>query len=111
MSTENSVVAVYQTHTEADRAVKDLQRDGVDMRKLSIVGKGYHTDEQVVGYYNTGDRMKYWGKAGAFWGGFLGAFIWFSFLHDSGSRPNPGSRTGSGMDRGGARECGCGRRV
>src|SRR6202167_654938 len=72
MSTESSVVAVYQTHTEADRAVKDLQSDGVDMRKLSIVGKGYHTDEQVVGYYNTGDRMKYWGKTGAFWGGFWG---------------------------------------
>jgi hypothetical protein len=34
--------------------VKDLQRDGADMRKLSIVGKGYHTDEQVVGRYNTG---------------------------------------------------------
>jgi hypothetical protein len=63
MSTESSVVAVYQTHTEADRAVKDLQRDGVDMRKLSIGGKGY---------YNTGDRMKYWGKTGAFWGGFWG---------------------------------------
>jgi hypothetical protein len=42
------------------------------MHKLSIVGKGYHTDEQVVGYYNTGDRMKYWGKVGAFWGGFWG---------------------------------------
>ena len=36
------------------------------------LGKGYHTDEQVVGYYNTGDRMKYWGKIGAFWGGFWG---------------------------------------
>jgi hypothetical protein len=70
MSVENSVVAVYQTHTDADRAVKELQRGGVDMHKLSIVGKGYHTDEQVVGYYNTGDRMKYWGKVGAFWGGF-----------------------------------------
>ena len=42
------------------------------MHKLSIVGKGYHTDEHVVGYYNTGDRMKYWGKMGAFWGGFWG---------------------------------------
>ncbi|HLW88727.1 MAG TPA: general stress protein [Terriglobales bacterium] len=72
MSIENSVVAVYHTHTEADQAVKELQRGGVDLRKLSIVGKGYHTDEQVVGYYNTGDRMKYWGKVGAFWGGFWG---------------------------------------
>jgi len=24
--------------------------------------EGYHTDEQVVGYYNTGDRMKYWAR-------------------------------------------------
>jgi hypothetical protein len=39
---------------------------------LSIVGKGYHTDEQAVGYYTAGDRMKYWGKVGAFWGGFWG---------------------------------------
>ncbi|MGD0165179.1 MAG: general stress protein [Candidatus Sulfotelmatobacter sp.] len=72
MSKENSVVAVYHTHTEADQAVKELQRGGVDLHRLSIVGKGYHTDEQVVGYYNTGDRMKYWGKVGAFWGGFWG---------------------------------------
>ncbi|MGA3128001.1 MAG: general stress protein [Candidatus Korobacteraceae bacterium] len=72
MLKENSVVAIYHTHTEAEEAVKELQRGGVDMHKLSIVGKGYHTDEQVVGYYNTGDRMKYWGKVGAFWGGFWG---------------------------------------
>ena len=72
MSKVNSVVAIYRTHAEADQAVKELQRGGVDMHKLSIVGKGYHTDEHVVGYYNTGDRMKYWGKIGAFWGGFWG---------------------------------------
>src|ERR1035441_4588989 len=73
MSKENSVVAVYHTHTEADQAVKELQRGGVDLHKLSIVGKGYHTDEQVVGYYNTGDRMKYLAKlvrSGEAFGGF-----------------------------------------
>jgi hypothetical protein len=70
MSANNSVVAIYQAHTGAEDAVKELQRGGIDMHKLSIVGKGNHTDEQVVGYYNTGDRMKYWGKLGAFWGGF-----------------------------------------
>ena len=51
------------------------------MKKLSIVGRDYHTDEHVVGYYNAGDRMKYWGKLGGFWGGFWGllfgsAFFW-----------------------------------
>ena len=69
MSTNNSVVAIYRQHSDADLALKELQRGGVDLHKLSIVGKGYHTDEQAVGYYTAGDRMKYWGKVGAFWGG------------------------------------------
>ncbi len=80
MPTNNSVVAVYSTHTEADQAVKELQRGGVDLHKLSIVGKGYHTDEHAVGYYNTGDRMKYWGKIGAFWGGFWGLLFGSAFF-------------------------------
>ena len=80
MSTNNSVVAIYQTHTGAEDAVKELQRGGIDMHKLSIVGKGYHTDEQVVGYYNAGDRMKVWGKRGAFWGGFWGLLFGSAFF-------------------------------
>jgi uncharacterized membrane protein len=80
MSINNSVVAIYPTHTEADQAVKELQRGGVDLHKLSIVGKGYHTDEHAVGYYNTGDRMKYWGKVGAFWGGFWGLLFGSAFF-------------------------------
>ena len=87
MSKVNSVVAIYHTHTEADQAVKELQRGGVDMHKLSIVGKGYHTDEQVVGYYNTGDRMKYWGKIGAFWGGFWGLLFGSAFFMIPGLGP------------------------
>ena len=81
MSEKNSVVAIFENHNQAEEAVRELQKDGFDMTKLSIVGKDYHTDEHVVGYYNTGDRMMYWGKLGAFWGGFWGllfgsAFFW-----------------------------------
>lgn len=72
MSTMNSVVAVYDTHDQAEAAIKELQEAGVDMQSLSIAAKDTHTDEHVVGYYNAGDRMKYWGKLGAFWGGFWG---------------------------------------
>jgi uncharacterized membrane protein len=77
----NAVVAIYKSHVEAEAAIKELQQSGFDMKKLSIVGRDYHTDEHVVGYYNAGDRMKYWGKVGAFWGGFWGllfgsAFFW-----------------------------------
>ena len=81
MTDTNATIAVYDNHSAAEDAVKELQKSGFDMKKLSVVGKDYHTDEQVVGYYNAGDRMKYWGKWGAFWGGFWGllfgaAFFW-----------------------------------
>jgi uncharacterized membrane protein len=72
METRNSVVAIYETHVQAEDAVKDLQEAGIDMKCLSIAAKDTHTDEHVVGYYNAGDRMEYWGKIGAFWGGFWG---------------------------------------
>ena len=81
MSDPKAVVAVYNTHPEAEAGVKELQKGGFDTKKLSIVGKDYHTEEHVVGYYNSGDRMKYWGKMGALWGGLWGllfgaAFFW-----------------------------------
>jgi hypothetical protein len=72
MSALASVVAIYSTHEQAEAAVKDLQEAGVDMQSLSIAAKDTHTDEHVIGYYNAGDRMKYWGKMGALWGGFWG---------------------------------------
>jgi hypothetical protein len=72
MITTNSIIAIYDTHEQAERAVKELQEGGVDMKSLSIAARDTHTDEHVVGYYNTGDRMKYWGKVGAFWDGFWG---------------------------------------
>jgi hypothetical protein len=72
MSATNSVVAIYETHDQAEQAVKALQGAGIDMKCLSIAGRGVHTDEHVVGYYNAGSRMKYWGRVGAFWGGFWG---------------------------------------
>ena len=50
MSETNSVVAIYETHSQAEEAVKELQRAGFDMKKMSIVGKYNHTDEHVGGY-------------------------------------------------------------
>lgn len=50
------------------------------MKKLSIVGKDYHTDENVIGYYNIGDRMKKWGSQGTFWGGLWGLLFGSAFF-------------------------------
>jgi len=87
MSTQSSLVAVYESHNEAEKAVKELQKSGFDMKKLSIVGKDYHTEEHVVGYYSTGDRMKYWGKLGAFWGGLWGFLFGTAFFSVPGIGP------------------------
>jgi hypothetical protein len=87
MTKNSSVIAIYKTHIEADEAIKELQKSGFDMKKLSIVGQDYHTDEAVVGYYNTGDRMMYWGKLGAFWGGFWGLLFGSAFFMIPGMGP------------------------
>src|ERR1700722_7052473 len=70
--TKSAVVAIYDGHDAAELAVKKLADGNIPMKEISIIGKGYHTDEKVVGFYNTGDRMKFWGKYGAFWGGMWG---------------------------------------
>jgi Heat induced stress protein YflT domain len=75
MLQNESVVAVFSEHQEADAAVKKLANAGVAMENLSVIGKGYHTEEKVVGFYHTGDRIKFWGKRGAFWGSLWGLFV------------------------------------
>jgi uncharacterized membrane protein len=87
MYERNVVVAVYDTHGAAERAVKALQRAGIDMHTMSIIGKDSYTDEHVVGYYNNGDRMKYWGKAGAFWGSIWGLLFGSAFFAIPGIGP------------------------
>lgn len=49
-----------------------LGKSGFDVQKLSLVGKGYHSEEHPIGFYTAGDRIKSWGGTGAFWGGIWG---------------------------------------
>jgi uncharacterized membrane protein len=87
MTKTNSVVAIYDTHPQAEEAIRNLQKSGFDMKKLSIVGKDYHSEENVTGYYSTGDRMMYWGKLGAVWGGFWGLLFGAAFFAIPGIGP------------------------
>ena len=80
MDTTNSVVAVFDDHIAAETAVKNLAAGGFEMKNLSVVGKGFHTEEKVIGFYNTGDRVMFWGSRGAFWGGLWGLFFGGLFL-------------------------------
>ena len=80
MKPTNTVIAVFADHAAADKAVKTLASSGFDIKNLSVVGKGYHTEEKAVGFYNVGDRMKVWGSRGALWGGLWGLFFGGLFL-------------------------------
>src|SRR5277367_3257485 len=80
MEKDDAVIAVFADHNGAEIAVKKLVAAGFEMKHLSVVGKGYHSDEKVVGFYNAGDRIKFWGSRGAFWGGLWGLFFGGLFL-------------------------------
>jgi uncharacterized membrane protein len=87
MNQNESIIANYPSHTAAESAIKELQHAGFDLKNLSVVGRDYHTDEHVVGYYNAGDRMKAWGKRGAFWGWIWGCLFGSAFLFVPGLGP------------------------
>jgi hypothetical protein len=80
MTTNNAVVAAFKDHQGVEAAIRKLSEAGLDIKHFSIVGKGYHTEEKVVGFYNSGDRITFWGKNGAFWGGLWGLFFGGIFM-------------------------------
>jgi hypothetical protein len=80
MKKTDTVVAVFADHRSVETAVKKLAAEGFEIKNLSVVGKGYHTDEKVVGFYNAGDRIKFWGTRGLFWGGLWGMFFGGLFM-------------------------------
>lgn len=73
MGNENDApVYIFKTHKAAEEAVHKLMTSGFSAKQLSLIGKGYHSEEHPVGFYTAGDRIKAWGGTGAFWGGFWG---------------------------------------
>jgi uncharacterized membrane protein len=84
---QSNCVAVFDQHQGAESAIRALQSKGFDMKKLSIVGRDYHTEEHAVGFYNAGDHVKYWGKLGAFWGTVFGILFAPAFFFIPGIGP------------------------
>jgi uncharacterized membrane protein len=83
----DSVVKVYDTHVQAEAAIRKLQEAGVDMRTLSIAAKEARVVEHVSGFYTAGDRMLHWGAVGAFWGAVWGLLLDSAFFAIPGIGP------------------------
>ncbi len=80
MTAKDATIGIFIDHQSAEAAIKKLVAGGFGMKDLSIVGKGFHTEEKVVGFYNAGERIVFWGNRGAFWGGLWGLFFGGVFL-------------------------------
>ena len=66
------VIAVHDTRTAAEATIAVWSRAGFDMKKLSIIGKGYPAEGHSLGFYAVGDRIQTWGGVGSFWGAIWG---------------------------------------
>jgi len=72
MAELEATIAAFRDRHAAEAAVKKLAAAGFDITGLSLVATGRHTEEKVVGFYNTEDRVKHWARRGAIWGGLCG---------------------------------------
>jgi len=79
-SLSESVVAVYKTHQAAEEAVRKLERGGIPIRKISIIGRDFQLREDVQGYYRPGDAAKAGAGFGAWFGGLFGLLVGFGFF-------------------------------
>jgi len=52
MAETNAVVGIYNSHTEAEAIIKELQRSGFDMKKLSTWARTITPKSVSSGYYS-----------------------------------------------------------
>jgi len=72
MDTPHIPVYLFDTHADAEQAILALNKAGFNMKSLSLVVKACHTEEQAIGFYTAGDRIKAWGGGGALRGSLWG---------------------------------------
>lgn len=68
------LVAVYSDEQRTEAVVRRLIDAGFQMDLISVLGQLHAVGDDTLGIYhlNVGERMKAWGKQGAFWGGLWG---------------------------------------
>lgn len=67
LSEQDPVAAIFEFPNQVEAVIRKIEESGFDLKKLSIVGKDYHTVEPPIGYYTIADRLIYQGKLLAFW--------------------------------------------
>jgi hypothetical protein len=68
------LLAFYGDEKRAEQSLRKAVEADFPLDRISILGKAHASGDDPLGVYypSTGDRMKGWGKMGAFWGGLWG---------------------------------------
>jgi uncharacterized membrane protein len=77
---EQTIVAAYANHAQAEAAVRRLQEAGVAKEHLSLIGHNWQPGEEVHGYYQPDQTVADAAGAGAVGGGMFGLLLGFSFF-------------------------------
>jgi hypothetical protein len=68
------VVGIYSSEARAQQLVEKLIHEDYPMDRISLLSRAGGSGDDMLGvtYHDTGERMKAWGKHGAFWGAVWG---------------------------------------
>src|SRR5579862_281921 len=77
---DRAVVAVYHNHPDAEEGVRVLERAGLPMKQISIIGRNFELREDMQGYYRPADAAVEGAGAGAWVGGLFGLLWGFGFF-------------------------------
>ena len=76
----STLLAIYPDHDAAEIAIKLLQKNGIKMGQLSIVGQDFRTIEKPIGFLTTGSVACDGARVGAWTGGLFGILVGAAFL-------------------------------
>ena len=72
---DQSVVASYRSHTDAEAAVRRLAAGGLPVGTISIIGRNFETQEDIQGFYRPADAALDGAGQGAWFGGLFGLML------------------------------------
>lgn len=80
ITAQDMVVGTFNSHDEAEQAVRKLMDAGVPADHISILARGLEVREKVAGYITTGDVAREGAGLGAWAGGLAGLLVGAAFL-------------------------------
>jgi hypothetical protein len=84
---EKSVIGIYQSMDQAEKAVRTLDQGGFPIKQVSIVAKNLQSEKKITGFVTTGDVAKTSARVGAWTGGIFGLLVGAAFLWVPGVGP------------------------